>query len=105
MIIFNNLKQYGNNWRVIEERPFSKEEIEAIEKASIVKSNYGMSVSFLMKSGGKTFIPCERGMECLIGEDVDPQALILLTIEREGKKIFRIREKKEGNIEKEDVSF
>ena len=91
MNIFSSLRVYAGKWAVKATRVFSQEEIDAVDTASVVDSQYGMSVCFFMKSGGQTFIPLSNTSSLNVGDTVDLAKAKLLTLEREGEAdIFRV---------------
>jgi hypothetical protein len=82
--VFAGLTKYADNWKVVDEREFNSEEIAAVKSASVVSSQYGNSVCFLMKSGGQTYIPLSRDSELAVGDSVDLSQAKLLTLHRDG---------------------
>ena len=91
MNIFSSLRVYAGKWAVKATRVFSQEEIDAVDTASVVDSQYGMSVCFFMKSGGQTFIPLSNTSSLNVGDTVDLTKAKLLTLGREGEAdIFRV---------------
>lgn len=91
MNIFSSLRVYAGKWAVKATRVFSQEEIDAVDTASVVDSQYGMSVCFFMKSGGQTFIPLSNTSSLNVGDTVDLAKAKLLTLGREGEAdIFRV---------------
>lgn len=91
MNIFSSLRVYAGKWAVKASRAFSQEEIDAVDSASVVDSQYGMSVCFFMKSGGNTFIPLSNNSTAQVGDSVNLANAKLLTLGREGDDdIFRI---------------
>ncbi|MCQ2752577.1 MAG: hypothetical protein MJ189_05750, partial [Coriobacteriales bacterium] len=60
-----------SEWKVVEIRNFTIEEINAVDKAVVVASDYGNSICFYMKSGGMTFIPQYWVAKQGVGETVD----------------------------------
>lgn len=92
MSIFDSLFHYANNWEVTETRSFTEEEINAVDQALVVNSNYGLSVCFFMFGGGKTFIPLSRDSELTAGDRVNLKQAKLLTLSREGEDdILRVQ--------------
>lgn len=92
MNIFSALRVYAGKWNEKEARAFSKEEIEAVDTAAVVDSQYGMSVCFMMKSGGQTYIPLDRDSKKGVGEIIDLSTAKLITLERQGENdIYRVR--------------
>ena len=84
MNIFNAIKVYAGKWQVKDSRAFSQEEIEAVDRASVVDSQYGLSVCFFLKSGGQSFIPLSSTSSLNVGDAVNLSAAKLLTLSREG---------------------
>ena len=91
MNIFQNLRVYAGKWAVKASRSFSQDEIDAVDHASVVDSQYGMSVCFFMKGGGQTFIHLSTNSSLALGDDVDLSKASLLTLERAGDAdIYRV---------------
>lgn len=91
MNIFNSLRVYAGKWAVKASRAFSNDEIEAVDHATVVDSQYGSSVCFFMKAGGQTFIPLSTNSALALGDDVDLSKAKLLTLSREGDAdIYRV---------------
>lgn len=91
MNIFNSLRVYAGKWAIKNSRAFSQEEMDAIDSASVVDSQYGMSVCFMMKAGGQTFIPLSTNSALGLGDSVDISKAKLLTLGREGESdIYRV---------------
>lgn len=84
MNIFSSLTNYAGKWQQIASRDFEKEEIEAVEKAEVVSSQYGRSVCFHMKAGGQTYIPLSNYCSLKIGDTVDISEAKLITLHRDG---------------------
>ena len=82
--VFASLTKYAGNWQVVNSRSFNAEEIAAVKSASVVSSQYGSSVCFLMKSGGQTYIPLSRDSQLAVGDSVDLTKAQLLTLHRDG---------------------
>ena len=92
MNIFSALRIYAGKWNEKSSREFSSEEIGAVEKATVVDSQYGQSVCFLMKSGGQTYIPLDQNSSKATGDEVDLNAASLVTLEKQGEAdIYRVR--------------
>ena len=83
--IFASLRTYAGKWAEKSRRAFSAEEIGAVSNAVVVNSNYGLSVCFMMKSGGQTFIPLSNTSSKGIGETVDLNEATLVTLEKQGE--------------------
>ena len=91
MNIFGSLRVYAGKWMVKATRSFTQEEIDAVDHASVVDSQYGSSVCFFMKGGGQTFIPLSTNSSLSIGDDVDLSKASLITLERAGDAdIYRV---------------
>lgn len=91
MNIFSSLRVYAGKWAVKATRVFSQEEIDAVDTASVVDSQYGRSVCFFMKGGGQTFIPLSNTSSLNVGDTVNLAKAKLLTLGREGEaNIFRV---------------
>lgn len=84
MNIFNSIRIYAGKWMVKESRDFTQEEINAVQSASIVDSQYGLSVCFILRSGGKSFIPLDQNSSKSVGDNVDLSKAKLVTLSREG---------------------
>lgn len=92
MNIFSALRVYAGKWNVKETRDFTQEEINEIDTASVVDSQYGMSVCFFMKSGGQTYIPLSNDSNKSVGDTIDLKTAKLLTLGRQGEAdIFRVK--------------
>ena len=91
----NNVKEHRtiSEWSLKSERYFTQEEIDAVSQAIVVASQYGNSVEFTMKLGGRcTYIPLDKGSNVNVGEIVDMKQAILLTLEKEGESdIVRVK--------------
>lgn len=85
MNIFNNLRTYAGKWNLSNSRAFSDEEINAVESAKVVPSQYGSSVQFTMKGGGMTFIPLSQNSHLAEGDSVDLKSAKLLTLSKTGE--------------------
>ena len=83
--IFSSLQVYAGKWSEKSRRAFSAEEINAVDSAKVVSSNYGLSVCFMMKSGGQTFIPLSSTSSKGVGESIDLADASLVTLEKSGE--------------------
>lgn len=83
--VFADLPSYGEKWNKVAERKFNEEEIKAVRNATVVNSNYGLSVCFAMLSGGQKFIPVSKmGNRPNVGDNVNLAEAKLVTLERSG---------------------
>ena len=91
----NNVKEHRttSEWSLKSERYFTQEEIDEVSHAIVVPSQYGNSVEFTMKLGGRcTYIPLDKGSNITVGEIVNMKQAILLTLEKEGESdIVRVK--------------
>lgn len=85
MNIFTSLKKYAAKWSVKESRAFTAEEIAAVQSATVVSSQYGNSVCFLMVGGGQCYIPCDRDCTLGVGESVDLSKAKLTVLAKDGE--------------------
>lgn len=85
MGIFDSLRLYAGKWSVSNSRNFTAEEIDAVESATVVASEYGNSVCFVMKAGGMTFIPLSTNSTKGIGEAISLKDSKLLTLSKQGE--------------------
>ena len=91
MNIFSALRVYAGKWNVKETRAFTSEEIAAIDAATVVDSQFGQSVCFMMKAGGMTYIPLDQNSSKATGDKVDLSAAKLVTLAKQGEAdIYRV---------------
>lgn len=92
MNIFSALRIYAGSWNESGVRPFDPAEVAAVVSAKVVESQYGLSVCFIMVSGGKTFIPVDQNCSAAVGQSVDLTKAQLVTLSKQGEEdIFRVR--------------
>lgn len=84
MNIFNAIKVYAGKWQVKNTRNFTQEEIDAVQSASVVDSQYGLSVCFILRSGGQSYIPLDQNSTKSVGDSIDLSKAQLITLSREG---------------------
>jgi hypothetical protein len=88
--IINSLEK---SWVVTNSRPFTPEEITAVNSAEVVASQYGNSVCFFMKGGGQTYIPLSEQSKLAVGDELDLKTAKLITLSRKGNNdIYRVIE-------------
>lgn len=85
MNVFQTIKVYPGKWQVKGRRNFSTEELNSISSASVVDSQYGNSVCFVLTSGSYAYIPLATGANAAIGDTIDPANVTLLTLGRAGE--------------------
>ena len=91
MNIFSALRVYAGKWQVKDTKSFSQEEIDLVDRAEVVDSQYGQSVCFFMKSGGKTYIPLDQNSSKATGEAVDLSKASIVTLSKQGEAdIYRV---------------
>jgi len=91
MNIFSALRVYAGKWSVKETKKFSQEEIDLVDRAEVVDSQYGQSVCFFMKAGGMTYIPLDQNSSKAIGDTVDLSQASLVTLSKQGEAdIYRV---------------
>lgn len=91
MNIFSALRVYAGKWQVKETKKFSQEEIDLVDRAEVVDSQYGQSVCFFMKAGGMTYIPLDQNSSKATGDTVDLSQASLVTLSKQGEAdIYRV---------------
>lgn len=85
MNIFSSLTHYESKWEVASTRDFNQEEIDAVESAVVVSSQYGNSVKFTMRGGGATYLPLDRNSSLGVGEAVDITKAKLVKLSKPGE--------------------
>lgn len=92
MNIFSALKVYAGKWQVSNKRAFSDEEVNAVDTAKVVSSKYGLSVCFMMKGGGMTYIPLDQNSSLSEGDVINLKSAELITLHRDGDDdIYRVK--------------
>lgn len=83
--IFDSLRKYAGNWEVSNRQSFSANEIKAVRRTEVVPSEFGLSVCFFFKAGGRAYLPISRdSVEVEIGQSVDLTKCECITLSREG---------------------
>ena len=91
MNIFSALRVYAGKWSVKETRSFTSDEISAVQSATVVDSQYGQSVCFMMVGGGQTYIPLDQNSSKSTGDTVDLSSAKRLTLSKQGEAdIYRV---------------
>ena len=86
MNIFSSIKKYAGKWmQVGADRNFSDEEINAVESAEIVASQYGNSVKFCFTNGEIGFIPVSNDSTKSVGDSVDLKTAKIRTLSKPGE--------------------
>lgn len=89
--VFELIQKYAEIYNVKESRSFNQLELSQISQARIVVSRYGLSCCFHMNSGCQQYIPLSRDSSGTEGDTVDPTKITLITLEREGEEIHRVK--------------
>lgn len=92
MNIFSALRVYAGKWSEKAKRAFTSDEISAVEKATVVDSQYGQSICFMMVGGGMTYIPLDQNSSKATGDEIDLNKAELVTLSKQGEAdIYRVR--------------
>jgi hypothetical protein len=91
MNIFEGL-QVGRPWQVRNRRFLTPWEYLQVVSATVVQSQFGYSVEFLLKNGENNWVPLS--IKCyaddIEGTVIDPLDIEVLTLEQYGDTIYRI---------------
>ena len=89
--IFEKLCVYASTWAKTASRPFNSDELNAVSNAVVVDSDYGKSVCFFMKSGGRTYMPLSTESSLEVGEVVDLSTAKIIILSKSGESdILRV---------------
>lgn len=90
--IFSGLRKYAGKWQLKEERDFNEEEKASFKSATVVTSQFGLSVCFMLVGGQMAFIPLSNDSQLTAGENVDLNKAKLLKLGKEGENdIYRVK--------------
>lgn len=84
MGILDKIRTYAGSWSEASRDKLSKAEQASVESVEVIGSQYGLSMCFLMKAGGKKFIPLSRDSNLEEGDSVKISSVELITLERDG---------------------
>lgn len=84
MGFLDKLRTYAGSWSEAGREKLSKAEVAQVESAEVVEGQYGLSMCFLMKAGGKKFMPLSRDSKLEKGDSVDIKSVEIITLERDG---------------------
>ena len=84
MSVFSELKSYAGKWSVISSAKLDKADVKSITEATVVSSEYGLSAKVLTAKGTK-YIPISRDSILAEGDDIEPKAIVLLVLGKEGE--------------------
>lgn len=92
MNVFYSLTSYAGSYSVKSSRKFSDEEKAAVNRASVVPSEFGLSVCFFMKNGAQKYIPLSNDSAKSAGEAIELDSAEILVLGKEGSSdILRIK--------------
>jgi hypothetical protein len=90
MGFLDKLRTYAGSWSEAGREKLSKAEVAQVESATVVEGQYGLSMCFVMKTGGKKFMPLSRDSQLEEGDSVDVKSVEIVTLERDGDEdIYR----------------
>lgn len=92
MSIFSGLQSYAGKWQVKSVKAFPAEDKALVDRATVVNSQYGLSVCFMMKTGNMHFIPVDQNSNVNAGDVVNLDSAKIVTLEKQGEEdILRVR--------------
>lgn len=90
MGFLDKLRTYAGSWNEADREKLSKAEVAQVASATVVEGQYGLSMCFVMKAGGKKFMPLSRDSKLEEGDSVDIKSVEIITLERDGDEdIYR----------------
>lgn len=90
MGFLEKLRTYAGSWSEAGREHLSKAEAAQVASATVVEGQYGLSMCFVMKAGGKKFMPLSRDSQLEEGDSVDIKSVEIITLERDGDEdIYR----------------
>ena len=90
MGFLDKLRTYAGSWSEAGREKLSKAEVAQVASATVVEGQYGLSMCFVMKAGGKKFMPLSRDSQLEEGDSVDIKSVEIITLERDGDEdIYR----------------
>ena len=90
MGFLDKLRTYAGSWSEADREHLSKAEVAQVASATVVEGQYGLSMCFVMKTGGKKFMPLSRDSQLEEGDSVDIKSVEIITLERDGDEdIYR----------------
>lgn len=92
MSIFAGCKSYEGIWEVSSVDTIPQDDLNAIQSAHVVNSQYGLSVCFIMKAGNVFYKPLDQNSVASAGDAVDLSKAKVVTLSKQGEAdIQRIR--------------
>lgn len=94
MRLLASLTTYNKGWEEVSREMLSEDDdFKDVESAKVEsrEQEWGTSTSIclFMKSGGKRYIPLSRDSELEDGDNVDPESIEIIELEKDGDTIFR----------------
>ncbi len=86
----NKESTHKEKWQIVERRPFTDEERNAVEKTIVVATEYGHSIHFFMKGGGQTFLPVSSECHVHVGQSVDLETAKIVVLSKGAETIYRV---------------
>lgn len=83
--LFSSLRTYGGKWNLKSRRAFEQEEIDMVQDATVVESDYGLSCCFTMVSGVCSYIPMSNTANVKVGDTLDLTKASVLTLSKIGE--------------------
>lgn len=85
MGFLDKLRTYAGSWNETSRDKLSKTEVAQVKSVEVVEGQYGLSICFIMKTGGKKFMPLSRDSQLEEGDSVDIKSVEIITLERDGE--------------------
>lgn len=84
MSLFDGLQSYAGKFEEKSRRNFTAEEQNAVIRAEVKQSDYGLSCCFFMKSGVRKYIPMSSNSSYQLGDAVDMKTAQVVILHRDG---------------------
>lgn len=84
MSLFDGLQSYAGKFEEKSRRNFTAEEQNAVIRAVVKLSDYGLTCCFFMKSGVRKYIPMSSNSKYQLGAVVDMTTAQVVTLHRDG---------------------
>lgn len=76
---------HTTQWQLKSTRHFTKEELDLVDKAQVVESQYGYSCCFFMKNGTKLYVPMSKDSKSKAGDYINLNEAEIVTLSKEGE--------------------
>lgn len=91
--LFDLIKIYTiSSYKVTNREFISAQDKAQIISAEVVKSDYGLSAKLTLTHDRIAFIPLSRDSKLSIGDTIDLNKVVILTLTRDGDEIKRLEE-------------